>query len=300
MKAIFASQKIDGGGNQSPRELANHFYYDIIDLNQSWENVKAKKQVWYMNDNIYHLLKDDREAFRKVLSYADDIRIVLNFVMGDAWKDSILVDFPVKQIVFLNQIKKSEWVKKTHNKRHSLIPVDVIKPPIGLDRFKKDREYKGYRIGRHSRISLKYPKDPCWIYDQLNNNRFQFSFMLAHPKIKKEFNFKYYEWNEIPVQDFLNQTDIYLAIINPNTHEQAGRSNMEAMAAGCCVVVENRDGPKDYIKHGETGFLVNSEQEALDIINKLTVSDIERIGMNAKNYAFNNFKISNWDKVFKT
>ena len=56
--------------------------------------------------------------------------------------------------------------------------------------------------------------------------------MLAHQKIRKAFteeNFKYYEWNEKPIQAFLEDIDVYLAIIHPRCKEQGGRSNMEAM-----------------------------------------------------------------------
>jgi len=179
-----------------------------------------------------------------------------------------------------------------------IIPTEQMFSPIDIEKFTggKSKSDK-LRIGRHSRISLKYPEDPCSLYRKLDTKEREFHFMLAHPKIAREFpHFKCYGWNEKPVEEFLADIDIYLAIIHPKTKEQGGRSNMEAMASGCLVIVEDRDGPQDYIKHGKTGFLVKSEDEAVDIINNLTKDEIKRIGANARKYAIDNFKIDLWQK----
>jgi len=300
MKTIFASQRIDGGGNQSPRYLAEKLNYILVPINQpGWENEKAEEQVWYMNDDIYRLQGEDREKFLQVLSSAKDIKVVLNFVMANTYKDNWLIDYPVSKVIFLNKGRVAEWEEKTKGTRHSLIPAEAITPPIDLDRFKNinREESDKIRIGRHSRISLKYPDNPCDMYRKLDREDREFSFMLAHPKINKEFpHFKCYNWNELSVEKFLEQQDIYLVILNPKTKEQGGRSNMEAMAAGCCVIVEDRDGMQDYIENGKTGYLVKSEEEAIEIVNSLTKEKIKEIGSNAREYAFNNFTINKWNK----
>ncbi len=41
---------------------------------------------------------------------------------------------------------------------------------------------------------------------------------------------------------------------------------MEAMACGLPVVCERDSGAAEYIEHGETGFLVDSDQEALETV----------------------------------
>lgn len=303
MKAVFANQKIDGGGNQSPREIAEKLDYDLIDLNNdSWKDKRPTHQIWYMNDDIYNLQGRDFEAFKKVLSYGEDIKIVLNFVLGGIDKKQWPVQHNISKIIFLNHEKETEWRNKVSGRLLSTIKTDVVLPPINIDRFKDIDRKKSekLRIGRHSRLSLKYPDNPCSIYRRIDKKNRSFSFMLMHPKIKKEFqHFKSYGWNEKPVEKFLEETDIYLAFINERTKEQAGRSNMEAMAAGCCVIVEDRDGPKEYIDHGNTGFRVKSEGEAAGIIDYLDENrDILRIiGENAKKYAFSNFNINKWKTV---
>jgi len=303
--AIICSYKIEGGGNQSGKKLAEIMDYDFVNLHtDEWKECKAKKQIWYMNDDIYKLQDKSREQldFFNVLKHGEDIKIVLNFVMANTWKDDWILDHNVSKIIFLNKGRVQEWNKKTANTRHNLIDVECILPPINLERFEKvDRQdCDVVRIGRHSRISLKFPDNPCLMYRELNLPYRSFDFMLAHKEIEEEFkdhnNFTFYKWNEIKVEKFLENIDIYLAILNKKTKEQGGRSNMEAMASGCCVIVEDRDGMQDYIKHGETGFLVKSEDEAVEIINNLDRGEIKRIGENARKYAFKNFKTNNWIK----
>lgn len=303
--AVFCSQRINGGGNQSGVKLAEMLGYDLVNLyDEGWKNADYEYQVWYMNDDIYKLQDKikDRTAFLKVLSKAKDIKVVLNFVIANTWKDSWLLDYPVSKVIFLNEGRVKQWCAETVNTRHSMIEVKAMLPPINLDKFTNisRKESDKIRIGRHSRISLKYPPSPENMYKKLDRDDREFSFMIAHNNIKKAFPFwKYYDWNELSVEDYLEQIDIYLCIINPNTNEQGGRSNMEAMAAGCCVIVEDRDAMPDYIEHGETGFLVKSQDEAVDIINNLTKEEIQRIGYNAYNYAFNNFKPERWIKELK-
>lgn len=299
--ALLCSYKCDGGGNQSGKKLSEMLGYKFYHLNtEEWKECKAKKQIWYMNDDIYKLNSECRMEFENVLSYADDIKIVLNFVIGGTDKQSWLYQYPVSKVIFLNKQRTREWQDKTKNTRQGMIPVETLVPPINIERFEDIRRTGSdkIRIGRHSRIYGKFPDDPVSMYKKLNISSREFYFMLGHPKLKKEFknepNFFFYEWSQEPVHEYLASIDIYLAIINPKTKEQAGRSNMEAMAAGCCVITENRDGPVDYIEHGKTGFLVNNEQEAIDIINSLEKEDIRQIGENAREYALTNFNPNKW------
>ena len=298
--AVLCSYKCDGGGNQSGKKIAEMLNYKFYDLNtEEWKTCKEKKQIWYMNDDIYKLNGKDREEFEAVLKYADDIKIVLNFVIGGTDKQKWLIRYPVKKVIFFNKGRVDEWKKKVQNSPQKLIEVDNILPPINLELFdgtKRDKDK--IQIGRHSRIYGKYPDNPTEMYEKLDNDERDFHFMLAHPKIAKEFkdneSFHFYKWSELPVHEFLAKMDIYLAIINPKTKEQAGRSNMEAMAAGCCVITEDRDGPVDYIKHGETGFLVKSQEEAMALVRTLSKKEIRRIGNNARKYALENFEAKKW------
>ena len=298
--AVFCSYRIDGGGNQSGKKLAEMLGYQFVNLHTTeWKGVSAKKQIWYMNDNVYALNGKDKEEFEKVLATADDIKVCLNFVIGGTHKEDWVMKYPVSKMIFLNGQRKAEWDAAVEGTPRSMIDSIAICPPINLELFENvNREDSDkIRIGRHSRISLKFPEDPCDLYKKLDRDDREFHFMLAHPKIKKEFtgdNFKYYEWNEKPVEKFLEDIDIWLCIINPKTKEQGPRTLAEAMASGCCCIAENRDGPTDKIIHGETGFLVNNEKEAVELIGSLTKERIKEIGKNARDYALKNFSPGNW------
>ena len=52
----------------------------------------------------------------------------------------------------------------------------------------------------------------------------------------------------------------------PRSGPTFGRIVMEAMACGLPVVCERDSGAAEYIEHGETGFLVDSDQEALETV----------------------------------
>jgi glycosyltransferase involved in cell wall biosynthesis len=49
-------------------------------------------------------------------------------------------------------------------------------------------------------------------------------------------------------------------------YEAFGRIVVEAMACGVPVVCERDSGAAEYIEHGETGFLVETDQEAIDAV----------------------------------
>ena len=299
---ILCSHRIDGGGNQSGKKLAKLLDYDFVNLHtDEWKDCKAENQVWYMNDDIYRL-QNNRKEFYKVLSYAKDIKIVYNFVVANGWKEKWLLDYPVSKVLFLNQGRLKEWEEKTVNSRHSLIPVKALCPPINYEDFKEINRVESdkLRIGRHSRISLKYTKNPEELYKKLDKEGREFYFQITHPDIKKEFKdnarFIFTEWNEKPVKQFLEGIDIWLSIINPNTKDQGPRVLAEAMLAGCCCITEDRDGMQDKIINGVTGYLVKNEEEAIKIVDMLDTKLIKIIGDKAREYALRHFNPVNWIK----
>lgn len=304
--AVMCSYKIDGGGNQSGKKLAELLGYDFFNLHtDEWKSCKAKNQIWYMNDDIYTLRK--HPEFTEVLSFASDIKVVLNFVIGGAHKAKWMVDYPVTKVLFLNRQREVEWMTATNNTRHGLIDTAVLCPPINMERFQNINKPINDKlvISRHSRISLKYTGEPMKLYKEINKPTREFRFMLAHPSIKRfsneNDNFKCYTWNEIPVEKYLEDTDIWLCIINPRTKEQGPRTLAEAMLAGCVCIVENRDGPTDKIINGVTGFLIDSEDEVPALLDKLEADPElrKKIGQAARDYAINTFNPENWVRELK-
>lgn len=264
---VYCNNRINGGGEQSARWIADRLNAPIISLTgDDWKNTIADKQIWYMNDSVYKLLKDD--DFENVIKNA---YVILNFTNGGIQRQGRLRD-KVRKFFFLNTQKKNEFQTVCTDELKD-IPKVALPPPVEIDKYlaiERDYNRTPIVIGRHSRISLKYPKEPEKMYEMLSERLpdVHFHFQIPHPAIAKRFKdndrFRFYKWNENPIDTFLNNIDIYLSIINPNTKDQGPRTLIEAMASGLPCVVENRDGMKERMINGHTGFLVNNEEEAID------------------------------------
>jgi hypothetical protein len=264
-----------------------------------------------MNDSVYKLVSDWKADFVRLLSGAEEIYIVLNFVLGGLQNCGWLSYYPVKKILFLNTTKMGEWRNKVCDElRH--IPTYSLAPCVDIDQYLNAPKVKSdkIRIGRHSRISLKYPQEPCTIYDEIMNNMsgngYEFHFMLAHNKIKSKYQgdsrFIFHDWNQPSVPEYLANLDIYLYEINPNTRDQGPRVIVEAMAAGLPVIAENRDGMKDRIKQGITGILCNNKIGLIGGVKLLMGDKLLRDSMSnsAREYARQNFSSQNWVDALTT
>lgn len=283
---VLCNTAINGGGEQSAQWIADQLGCKVTSLTtDEWKNCKAKKQIWYMNNSIYGLLNDVRE-FRSVLDYAQEIYVVLNFVLGGFERQKWIEQYPVKKVIFLNETKHEEYLTRRIDGQRD-IPTAMLPPPVDIDKYlsiERDYDRDKLTIGRHSRISLKYPDNPAPMYKMLRKGtEADFSFMIAHKNIVKEFSddkrFKFYGFDEVPVSDFLESIDIYLSIIHPNTKDQGPRTLMEAMASGLPCIVEDRDGMRDRMISGLTGYLVESEEEAIKRAIELCDDKEKRIKM---------------------
>jgi glycosyltransferase involved in cell wall biosynthesis len=68
------------------------------------------------------------------------------------------------------------------------------------------------------------------------------------------------------VPAFLRSLDCFVYRTSSQWYEAFGRIVVEAMACGVPVVCERDSGAAEYIEHGETGFLVETDQEAIDAV----------------------------------
>lgn len=68
------------------------------------------------------------------------------------------------------------------------------------------------------------------------------------------------------------------ALLHPNLRfrEPFGLAPVEAMLAGCPVIAWDYGAMRETIKHGETGFLVNSQQELEELIKNRATDSINR------------------------
>jgi glycosyltransferase involved in cell wall biosynthesis len=102
---------------------------------------------------------------------------------------------------------------------------------------------------------------------------------------------------------FLTGKDLQKAYANgdifvfPSKTDTFGNAVLEAMSSGLPVVVTDVLGPKDFVKHSETGFIARNDEEFIEF-HRLLLEDDElraRMGRNAREYALT----CNWDSIFE-
>ncbi len=101
----------------------------------------------------------------------------------------------------------------------------------------------------------------------------------------------------IPVQEdikpyFANA----MAYVNPSLTEGFGRTTAEAMFYGCPVVARASGGTLDLIRHGETGWLFDTEEECAELLKKVCTTYQEQIILKAQEFAKQNLSIENYGK----
>lgn len=72
-----------------------------------------------------------------------------------------------------------------------------------------------------------------------------------------------------PVPDFIRGLDCFYYRTSENWTEPSGRVIMEAMACGVPVVAHANGGYKEWITHGENGFLFDTREQAYELIMAL-------------------------------
>ena len=84
-----------------------------------------------------------------------------------------------------------------------------------------------------------------------------------------------------PAESFLRELDCFYYRTAMNWAESAGRVVAEAMASGLPVVGHRRHGFAEWIEDGVDGFLFNSTEEALHIVQRLRDDPALRAGVGA-------------------
>jgi glycosyltransferase involved in cell wall biosynthesis len=83
----------------------------------------------------------------------------------------------------------------------------------------------------------------------------------------------------------------------PSKTDTFGNAVLEAMASGLPVIVTDVLGPKDFVRHGETGFIASGDEEFVEYHRRL-VRDHDlraRMGRAARAYALT----CSWDAIFE-
>lgn len=128
----------------------------------------------------------------------------------------------------------------------------------------------------------------------------RFEFMEAHKDLVSAFKDEprviFHKWDEVSVEDFLSQGHLYLYRSSNLWRDQYPRVVAEALATGLPVISEPRDGTRDRIQHGDTGFYATHYDEfALHIKTFIRKENLRHaIGMAAKEWAKKNLDPVKW------
>ena len=201
-----------------------------------------------------------------------------------------LVEDNQKLLARLNQIEKNSARPRVELTFPSKMFRDLLGlpgkaeySPVDLVQFHRERppvaSSSGLKIGRHGRaFSLKFhPNDPAFFRELLARGH-QVK-ILGGTVIARTFSRDtgakpdLIEAGTVEVTDFLSDLDVFLYRKHPQWLETGGAVILEAMAMEVPVVVfPEQCGCAELFVHGENGFLVSSEAEALAIIERLRAS----------------------------
>ena len=235
--------------------------------------------LFYANDQI----NDFCDSGKSVVDQASDVAIAINWINGALPKSLWLKD-KLRAVLFQNTEKLGEWERDASGFNGTKL---LVQPgAIDLDTFlslpirhrkPKDRlvvlkhcvndprkyvTQKSFEQGEKIHAWQKCFKKELDVdlYSRLlkNMDDVQFEFMEAPQELvdafKNEPRMVFYEWNAMPVEEFLARGHVYLYRTSNQWRDQYPRVVGEALAAGLPVITEPRDGTKDRVQHGETGF----------------------------------------------
>jgi len=286
--------------------------------------------LFYANDCVW----DFPQHGQKVVENSSSLIVGLNWMIGH-FKDPNICDWLIKSnkfkaVIVQNQEKKEEWEKQvigfpytkvislfgaididayyevcTQNREDDKSPLVVLKHCVDDNRkyVTKQSQGKGEKIHiwqKHIEKELDTKFYERLLKDVKN---IQFEFMEAPKELKDAFKTEkrmvFHKWNAMPVPEFLSRGHVYLYRTSNDWRDQYPRVVAEALAAGLPVLTEPRDGTKDRVHHGDTGFHCVDYDGFLYALRLLQRKEKFRraMGLNAKEWAKKNLDPKIWVKV---
>jgi len=200
--------------------------------------------------------------------------------------------------LFLSTSLRDGFLKK--NTEYRSQNTEVLSPAVNIEPFLKvEPNYNtDVRIVRHSsQGDKKFPADLQEIMDKC---RASFWYMPGPSWLQNKPNVTRCPYN-VSVEgivNFLSGGNCFWYLLPDGYTDQGPRVIVEAMAAGLPVIAENRDGAKDRVTP-ETGWLIDSHEEAIEIINTLTPEVLEEKGRAARQRAKDEFVNEKWFEAIK-
>jgi ADP-heptose:LPS heptosyltransferase/glycosyltransferase involved in cell wall biosynthesis len=192
--------------------------------------------------------------------------------------------------LFLSSDLRDGFLKKVSNAE-----TEVLAPAVDIEPFLRIQpDYnQSLRIVRHSSQGDK--KFPADIIDICRKSPAHFFFMPAASwmGIERNISISPYQSNIEKVAEFLSKGNLFWYLLPEGYTDQGPRVIVEAMAAGLPVIAENKDGAKDRVTT-ETGWLIDSHEEVIDLLHSIDYETLKRKGKAAKERAENMFVANKW------
>lgn len=246
----------------------------------------------YASDMVYSFDKAQFDVFNQVK--AGRKIMALTYKRGKAGEVPWTKGWD--KYLFLSSTLQEFFLKRLPDARTA-----VLAPPIDMKPFLAVQpDYNGpLRLVRHSsQGSQKFGLD---LEEICHKVAAQFFFMPGPPwSLKSQIsNFKSqitkcpYDKDPAKVAEFLARGNCFWYLLPEFYSEQGPRVIVEAMAAGLAVIAENRDGPKDRVTP-ETGWLIDSHNDVIDLIHSLDSDILREKGQAARKRAVEEFRAELW------
>lgn len=180
----------------------------------------------------------------------------------------------------------------------------------GLFPFIETRTDEFFGCGRISRQDAdKYAKNTLHIYEYFVAPKWKRGLFLGFDQRSESKIGKPYDWiktardhHEVSQAEFYRHCEI---ILQPSdTTENWPRIGFEAMASGSVLIVDNRGGWKDMVRHGETGWLCDHARDFIYYASKmayepnLRLEMAERAKLRGEELGGLEASVASWQEVF--
>lgn len=197
------------------------------------------------------------------------------------------------QYLFLCSQMRADFVTKSQNLN---VPTTVLAPPVDLAPFLYATPISKDEVNVVRWSSQGDDKWPASTRALLEGcPRVKFDFMPPPSALLHDApaNLHCFPAGSIAPAELARFGNLFVYLLPDGYSDQGPRVVVEAMAAGLAVIADNRWGAKDRVTP-ETGWLVDSHEQAIEIINNVTPDLLAAKGAAARQRAQTEFDPARW------